>query len=382
MIDLSKYSYDSILNLMLEKVPNTIDKRPGSFIRTALAPIASIIFSGYFTMDIIQKYTFVSFAPSTFLDYRAAERGLSRKQATPAIRRVYFNIEIPQGTRFSTINGSSSVNFTVGDFIKKTDDFYYYQASCETAGIIGNGYTGPLQSITYINGLNVAQIDEILVPGAEIEDDESLRQRYYESLKEKPFAGNIAAYRQEILAMDGVGAVQVWPFWKGGGTVLCSILTTEFEIASKQLIEKVQIAICPYVEDLNRPSQLGTGFAPIGASVTINTPEIFNINIAFNILIKTGHSYDTVIENCKSAINDYLLTLRKQWDKKYIENDVVYKCNVLYAQILAALIGSEGVLNITELLINGNNADIDLTQSREVQQVPFLGEFNATQITN
>ncbi len=66
MIDLSKYSYDSILNLMLEKVPNTIDKRPGSFIRTALAPIASIIFSGYFTMDIIQKYTFVSFAPSTF----------------------------------------------------------------------------------------------------------------------------------------------------------------------------------------------------------------------------------------------------------------------------------------------------------------------------
>lgn len=382
MIDLSKYSYDSILNLMLEKVPNTIDKRPGSFIRTALAPIASIIFSGYFTMDIIQKYTFVSFAPSTFLDYRAAERGLSRKQATPAIRRVYFNIEVTQGTRFSTINGSSSVNFTVGDFIEKIDNFYYYQASCETAGIIGNGYTGPLQSITYINGLNVAQIDEILVPGAEIEDDESLRQRYYESLKEKPFAGNIAAYRQEILAMDGVGAVQVWPFWKGGGTVLCSILTTEFEIASKQLIEKVQIAICPYVEDLNRPSQLGTGFAPIGASVTINTPEIFNINIAFNILIKTGHSYDTVIENCKSAINDYLLTLRKQWDKKYIENDVVYKCNVLYAQILAALIGSEGVLNITELLINGNNADIDLTQSREVQQVPFLGEFNATQITN
>lgn len=382
MIDLSKYSYDSILNLMLEKVPNTIDKRPGSFIRTALAPIASVIFSGYFTMDIIQKYTFVSFAPSTFLDYRAAERGLSRKQATPAIRRVYFNIEVTQGTRFSTINGSSSVNFTVGDFIGKIDNFYYYQATCETTGIIGNGYTGPLQSITYINGLNVAQMDEILVPGAEIEDDESLRQRYYESLKEKPFAGNIAAYRQEILAMDGVGAVQVWPFWKGGGTVLCSILTTEFEIASKQLIEKVQIAICPYVEDLNRPSQLGTGFAPIGASVTINTPEIFNINIGFNILIKTGHSYDTVIENCKSAINDYLLTLRKQWDKKYIENDVVYKCNILYAQILAALIGSEGVLNITELLINGNNTDINLTQSREIQQVPFLGEFNATQITN
>lgn len=382
MIDLSKYSYDSILNLMLEKVPNTIDKRPGSFIRTALAPIASIIFSGYFTMDIIQKYTFVSFAPSTFLDYRVAERGLSRKQATPAVRRVYFNIEIPQGTRFSTVNGSSSVNFSVGDFIEKNDEYYYYQATCETVGIIGNGYSGPLQSITYINGLNVAQIDDILVPGAEIEDDESLRQRYYDSLNEKAFAGNIAAYREEILKMDGVGAVQVWPFWKGGGTVLCSILTTEFEVASEQLINKVQTDICPYIEDENRPSQLGVGFAPIGASVTISTPNIFNVNISFNVLIKVDANYNNVVENCRNSINDYLLTLRKQWDTRYIENDIVYKCNILYAQILAALIGSEGVLNITELLINGNNIDINLTQSREIQQVPFLGEFNVTQTTN
>lgn len=382
MIDLSKYSYDSILNLMLEKVPNTIDKRPGSFIRTALAPIASIIFSAYFTMDIIQKYTFISFAPSTFLDYRAAERGLSRKQATPAVRRVYFNMEIPQGTRFSTVNGSSSVNFNVGDFIEKIDDFYYYQATCETVGIIGNGYSGPLQSITYINGLNVAQIDDILIPGAEIEDDESLRQKYYDSLNEKAFAGNIAAYREEILKIDGVGAVQVWPFWKGGGTVLCSILTTEFEVASEQLINKVQTAICPYIEYDSRPSQLGTGFAPIGASVTINTPSIFNINLSFNILIKQEYSYDTVIENCKNSINNYLLSLRKQWDTRYIENDIVYKCDVLYAQILAALIGSEGVLNITELLINNNNIDINLIESRELQQIPFLGDFNANQITN
>lgn len=382
MIDLSKYSYDSILNSMLEKVPNTIDKRPGSFIRTALAPIASIIFSGYFTMDIIQKYTFVSFAPSTFLDYRAAERGLSRKQATPAVRRVYFNIEIPQGTRFSTINGSSSVNFTVGDFIKKIDDYYYYQASCETLGIIGNGYTGPLQSITYINGLNVAQMDEILIPGAEIEDDESLRERYYDSLREKAFGGNIAAYREEILKMDGVGAVQVWPFWKGGGTVLCTILTTEFALASKQLIEKVQINICPPIEDETRPSELGIGFAPIGASVTIATATEYKVNISFNVLIKVEAVYETVVEKCRASIEDYLLGLRKKWDEKTINKDIIYKCNILYAQVLAALIESEGVLNITGLLINGNNTDIYLTQSREMQELPFLGEFNVTQITN
>lgn len=382
MIDLSKYSYDSILNSMLEKVPNTIDKRPGSFIRTALAPIASIIFSGYFTMDIIQKYTFVSFAPSTFLDYRTAERGLSRKQATPAVRRVYFNIEIPQGTRFSTINGSSSVNFTVGDFIKKIDDYYYYQASCETLGIIGNGYTGPLQSITYINGLNVAQMDEILIPGAEIEDDESLRERYYDSLREKAFGGNIAAYREEILKMEGVGAVQVWPFWKGGGTVLCIILTTEFALASKQLIEKVQINICPPIEDETRPSELGVGFAPIGASVTIATATEYKVNISFNVLIKVEAVYETVVEKCRASIEDYLLGLRKKWDEKTINKDIIYKCNILYAQVLAALIGSEGVLNITGLLINGNNTDIYLTQSREMQELPFLGEFNVTQITN
>ena len=58
------------------------------------------------------------------------------------------------------------------------------------------------------------------------------------------FGGNIAAYRNTILAIEGVGAVQVYPTWKGGGTVLCSILDSELTPAESGLVAQVQKAIC------------------------------------------------------------------------------------------------------------------------------------------
>ncbi len=107
-----------------------------------------------------------------------------------------------------------------------------YQLTAETAGSIGNDYSGPILPITAIPGLSSAELTDILVPGDDEETDEALRERVLTALNERPFGGNLASYRTDIANMDGVGGVQVYPTWNGGGTVKCSILGADFLPAS------------------------------------------------------------------------------------------------------------------------------------------------------
>lgn len=74
-------------------------------------------------------------------------------------------------------------------------------------------------------------IGETSLSGSDEEDDGSLRARYFETFDVQAFGGNIISYRTAILAVSGVGAVQVYPAWKGGGTVLCSILNSQMKPA-------------------------------------------------------------------------------------------------------------------------------------------------------
>ena len=130
-------------------------------------------------------------------------------------------ISLKRETKYtSTINGADSINFAVTATATVEDPeegFTYYQLTAETAGTIGNEYTGPILPITTIPGLTSAQITDILVPGDDTETDDAFRERLIEALNNRPFGGNIADYRQNVLAIDGVGGVQVYPTWNSGG---------------------------------------------------------------------------------------------------------------------------------------------------------------------
>ena len=74
--------------------------------------------------------------------------------------------------------------------------------------------------------------------------------------------------------------VQVYPAWKGGGTVLCSILDSELTPAESGLVKQVQATICPTEESGTSASANGYGIAPIGAAVTITTATNLVLNIS------------------------------------------------------------------------------------------------------
>ena len=83
-------TYEEILDRMLERVPDSMDKREGSVIYDALAPAAVELMQMYIELDTILQVTFADTSMGEFLDRRCAERGIIRNQATKAILKGEF----------------------------------------------------------------------------------------------------------------------------------------------------------------------------------------------------------------------------------------------------------------------------------------------------
>lgn len=366
MIDFTGKTYQSILAGMLQRIPGTYDKRDTSPIPTALGPAAWALEGFYLALNIVQGQAFVQTATGESLDMLAPIGGISRDQASAAVRLGVFNMAVPIGARFSTVNGEDSINFTV---TAATGTEYQFQLTAETPGSVGNDYTGPILPITTIPGLTSAQITEILVPGEDTETDDSLRARLIAALNERPFGGNIAAYREAVLDIEGVGAVQVWPTWNGGGTVKLSVVEAgDFLPASSVLLEAVQNAIDP------PPNQgLGLGMAPIGATVTTVAPEVVAVDVSATLTLAAGYTLEQVRPLVQTALEGLFLSVREGWGTALSTSEVLYGADVYLARVSAAILGVTGILNVTDLTLNGAAADVILTQSGTVQQVPALG---------
>ncbi len=342
---------------MLEKVQGGLDKREGSIIYNALAPAAMEVARMYSDMDRFLEYTFASpNMPDEFLDLRVAEEGLKRGVATYAIKRGYFYdqdnnlIDIPIGSRFSI----DDFNFITVEKISTGT----YKMRCESIGIEGNFIAGQLIPIDYIEGLSTASLGEIIIPGQEIEDNESLFNRYIEHLNEKPFGGNIADYKINTRAIEGVGAVKIFPIWNGGGTVKIVFLDSSYNVPTKELIDLVQTTLDPIPNNGK-----GLGIAPVGHVVTVKGAEDIEITIDTKLVLRRDVTIGQVQEDIEGVIKDYLLSLRKQWSEE--ENTIVR-----ISQIEARILNVEGVADIHTTKVNGKEENLTLG----LDEVPILKE--------
>lgn len=350
---------------MLDRVPDEYDKSENYFMQTALGPAAYALEEFYIALNLVQNSAYVQTAVGQSLDYLAVIGGIERYPASPAIRLGVFNCPVPIGARFSTINGENSINFIV---TAGTGTDYQYHLTAETPGTIGNAYTGQILPITSISGLNSAEITDILIPGDDTETDEAFRERLITALNDRPFGGNIADYRQNIMAIDGVGAVQIYPTWNGGGTVKCSILGADWLPAGETLINNVQTAIDP------PPNQgLGLGLAPIGARVSIVAPATVTVDITANVTLEDRYTPEQIQPLVNAALEEYLLTVRKGWATPLSTVGVEYGGNVYVARVLAAIVGTTGVINAVDVQINGEAQDLVLQEDGITQEVPILG---------
>ena len=370
---LEQYTFEYLIEKALARVPDTIDKREGSIIYDALAPACYELSEYYMRLRKVLQNTYAETASGEYLDLRVAERGIKRFEATAAVKKGIFTnesgapLEIELGSRFSTIADRESLNYIVtapyeveGQIVPGN-----YQLTCETVGTVGNAYVGNLIPINYIQGLGEAIMTDLIIPARDVETDDELRARYFLSLKDKPFGGNLAQYDENLKNIEGVGEVQIYPVWDGGGTVKCSVIDASFNPITSDFMTVIQDIIDP------TPQGTGLGLAPIGHTVTITTPEELTVNIAANISLMPGYTKAQVETPIKEALEAYLLNLRKEWG---VPNDFnQYILGVYISRINAAILSVQGVSNVTGTTINSLANDLTLVETAERQELPILG---------
>lgn len=343
-------SHETIMQRMLARVPQDIDKREGSIIWDALSPAALELELAYMELENMMNEAFADTAGRENLIKRTMERGVNVFPATHAVVKGEFTpitLDVT-GKRFNL----DSLNYVA---IEKISDGVY-KLQCETTGIIGNQSFGALIPIDYIQGLQTARVTEVLIPGEDEEDTEALRSRYYLSFGDKAFGGNEKDYLLKTNAIEGVGSTKVTRIWNGAGTVKLTILNSEYNKASTVLVQSVQTIIDP-MQDAK-----GDGLAPIGHIVTVDTVQEVTVNISAVMEFDSGITYTSKAAQIRATIEAYLLELRKTWAD---QTTLIVRT----AQIETRLLALGGIVDIGGTKINGVEGNLTLT----AYQVPVIG---------
>ena len=343
-------TYKAIMQRMLERVPDSMDKREGSVIWDALSPAELEL--AYVYMDYVLLQAFADTQEREFLIRSAAERGITPDPASKAVLKGIFSpgtLDV-KGKRFSL----GKLNYIALERIEGEDEAWTVE--CESAGVSGNQKFGSLIPIEYVDGLQSARLAELLIPGEDEQDTESLRAEYYASFSEIDYGGNIAGYLKMALDIPGVGAAKVTPAWRGGGTIEITILDADYNGATDTLIRSVQEIIDP------KQDGRGDGLAFIDHIVTVDTAAAETVNVVSSIEFESGYSWNEMQGAVTGVISEYFRELRKNWADA---DSIIVRVSQIESRILAL----EGVMDVSGTTLNGTAGNLTL----DARAIPELG---------
>ena len=146
-----------------------------------------------------------------------------------------------------------------------------------------------------------------------------------------------------------------------GGTVLLTILNSDYGVASDTLIQTVQNTIDP-AENAGE----GYGLAPIGHVVSVKSAKEVTVTLKTKITFDTGYSWSNLQNSIDTAVQDHLLELRKGWaDTAYLV--------IRISQIETRLLSIKGIVDIENTKINGSTDNLTLGK----YEVPVFGGASA-----
>jgi len=343
-------TYEGLLQAMLGRAAvlfPELDVREGSLLYTALAPAAAELQNLYIALDAALDESFADTASRAYLIRRCAERGITPSGASAAVVRAVMRPEevyVSAGTRFSC----GACTYTV----VSEEGGGTWQLRCETAGTAGNLSSGTLLPLGYVAGLTGASITELLIPGEDEEDTESLRQRYFDNIAAQPFGGNCAQYKEYVMAIGGVGGVKIYPAASGGGTVRLCIIDSDFGVPSDALVALVQVKMDP-----TESAGKGTGLAPIGHVVTVTGVLAQAVDTTLAITYAAGWSWTDLEPYVTAVIDAYFDELARGWAGA----DALV---VRISQIETRVLELDGVVDVADTLLDGAARNVTLPDDR------------------
>lgn len=334
-------TYEELVQAILDRVPSDVDKREGSIIYDAVAPCAYFLVQQNFQLDNFVDLVLPDKAEGEYLDRAVAAYGITRKDATPAVRKMVTSGETSLGTRW----GISDLVYRVTDQL----DTNQYEVTCETAGEIGNQYSGAMQPISNeVTGIT-AELTDIITAGTDRETDDALRSRFFVKVQIPATSGNAYHYQQWALEVPGTGAAKVFPLDDGPGTVTVLVVDDDMEISSS-----LPATVAEYIETVR----------PIGATVTVESPETLTITISANVLLDGSREIADVKADFEAAAESFL------------KASIFTNYRISYARLSALLLDVAGVEDFDGFTLNSGTGNVMIGD----KQIPVLGTVSLTEV--
>lgn len=326
---------EEIKQEMLKYIQNTVDKRQNSLTHDAIS-VAAVEFANFSLklQTVADKQDVENLEGEELEQFVYQRTAIERKPATKATTTVIMSGQggttFPQGSLVST----GEINFvTIEDATIGESGQVSVIVECEEFGSVGNV---PANTIVLfpisIPGVVDVYNPEPVTNSYDAESDDDLRSRYYEKLQRPVKAGNKYHYEQWAKEVVGVGGVRVVPRWNGPLTIKLIIIDSNGQPARQDLIDDV----FSYIETQR----------PFGADVTVVSAIGVPINVSVNLVLADGYTEEAVKEDIAKNIVEHL-------------KSIAFKANyVSYAQIGSIILNTEGVLDYSDLLINGGTVNI------------------------
>ena len=331
---------DEILTELQQNVGNDVSSYEGTFTYDVLAANSIEFAKQEVEREQAYKAMFARTSWGEYLEMRAEEHGIFRRQAVKAKGTVTVsgNGTVPQGSVFQTFTGIAFYTTKAASITQSGD----IPVECSTAGTIGNVKAGTITVIPMsIPGISSVMNADATYDGFDEEDDATLYNRLIFKVRQPATSGNVNDYIEWATSIAGVGHVTVVPLWNGNGTVKVIIADSSGSPASSNLLTQVSTTI-----ETKRP---------IGATVSVVAPAILELHIALTPTKGKGNA-----DAIKTLLNNYFTSRNFSGGK------------VSYAVVGKMIIDDEST-NVTDydsLTINGDVKNISLTD----EQIPKVME--------
>lgn len=340
---------DAILKNILDDIPDEYLKDVGTFTHDLSKAYA---LESHKHEKIIQElwefFDIAKLTGKTLEDRVFQLKGLKRKQATYAIGEIVVagNGTIKEGDLFET---SYAIQFKATETIK-IENIGVVKIQAIIAGANGNVGAGAitLMPVT-IQGIKSINNEKSTFDGFDAEIDSSLLERYFIAVQTPATSGNIYHYTQWAREVEGIGNSKIFPLWNGANTVKVVIIDENKQPASPELVKKAQDYIDPRGEN-NETWGCGVGEAPIGAYCSVISATGKEINIDVTLVKEIGALIEDIEKNIRKSIITFL-------------KDIAFKKDyVSYSLLSNAILETDGVVEWTNLLINGETNSIYLKE--------------------
>ena len=345
-----EHTYTVIRKRILDNIESDIDKREGSVTSNLISPLAEEVAKSYLAISEILGVGFIEDTFNDYLEKRTGEFGIYRKAGVNA-------------TGVITVEGVQGVVIPVGTLVKINDLEFKILDEVE---INKNGYLEliviatnigykynleegtALEFVENIRGVTSIKVKEDFINGADVESDDELRDRFRVFINNPRTSGNIYHYQEWALECEGIGKAKVYPLWNGNGTVKVMVTGNNNRPVGQDLLEQCKA----YIETQR----------PIGATVTVTTPTILNIDVTVKFNLNSNYTLTEVTQKIKALLKDYIESCEKE---------------IVFTKIFGYVANLGGVDDITEFKLNNAMANISVAEDKipVVNNVKVTGEI-------